>query len=99
MGAWPLRVLDHAVGGPVHLRLVSHDPAGDVGRLLLVSVRMLHHPVLPDEAFPARVAGERLLAGVQAHVPSEVGLVVKLLRAHLALVRLVASVLRQVLLK
>ena len=84
---------------PEEVGLLSHEPASHVRRLLLVRVRVLHHPVLADEALAAHVAGERLLAGVQAHVAPQVRLVVELLRAHLALVRLVPGVLRHVLLK
>ena len=62
-------------------------------------VRVLEHPVLSDEALAADVAGEGLLPGVEAHVAAEVGLVVELLGAHLALVRFVAGVLRQMLLE
>ena len=93
-------ILDlHVVGGPKELRLVSHDPARHMGRLLLVCVGVFDHPVLPDEALAAHVAGEGLLPGVQAHVPPQVSLVVKLFGAHLALVRLVAGMFGQVLLK
>ena len=67
--------------------------------LLLVSVGVFDHPVLADESFAADITGERLLAGVEAHVPSEVRLVIELLRAHFALVRLVARVFCQVLLQ
>ena len=62
-------------------------------------VGVLDHAVLPDEAFPADVAGERLLAGVKTHVPPEISLVVELLRADVTLVRLVACVLGQVFLQ
>ena len=62
-------------------------------------VRVLDHTVFPDEAFPADVAGERLLAGVKTHVPPEVSLVVELLRTDVALVRLVACMLGQVFLQ
>lgn len=63
--------LDQAVARPKHIRrLLSHDAAGrHVGRLLLVRVGVLHHPILADEALAAGVAGEGLLAGVEAHVP------------------------------
>lgn len=64
---------------------------------LLVRLEMLHHVVLPDETLTAIITGVRLFASVEAHVPSEVGLVVELLRTDLALVRLVAGVLLQVL--
>ena len=84
---------------PEEVGLLSHEPASHVRRLLLVRVRVLHHPVLADEALAAHVAGEGLLAGVQAHVAAQVRLVVELLRAHLALVRLVPGVLGHVLLK
>ena len=84
---------------PEHVRLLSHDAARHVGRLLLVRVGVLDHPVLADEALAAGVAGEGLLPRVEAHVPPEVSLVVELLRAHLALVGLVAGVLSQVFLK
>ena len=84
---------------PEEVGLLSHEAASHVRRLLLVRVRVLHHPVLADEALAAHVAGERLLAGVQAHVAPQVRLVVELLRAHLALVRLVPGVLGHVLLE
>ena len=84
---------------PEEVGLLSHEPASHVRRLLLVRVRVLHHPVLADEALAAHVAGEGLLAGVQAHVAAQVRLVVELLGAHLALVRLVPGVLGHVLLK
>ena len=67
--------------------------------LLLVGVRVLDHPVLPDESLAAHVAGERLLAGVETHVAPEVSLVVELLGADVALVRLVAGMFREVLLE
>ena len=67
--------------------------------LLLVRVRVLDHPVLPDESLAAHVAGERLLAGVETHVAPEVSLVVELLGADVALVRLVAGMFREVLLE
>ena len=85
--------------GPEEVGLLSHESAGHVGRLLLVRVGVLHHPVLSDETLSAHVARERFFAGVQAHVSSQVCLVVELLGAHLALVRLVPRVLCHVLLK
>ena len=60
---------------------------------------MFDHPVFPNEPFAADITGERLLAGVEAHVPSKVRLVIELFRAALALVRLVSRVFCQVLLK
>ena len=62
-------------------------------------VGVLDHPVLTDEPLSADITGERLLAGVEAHVPSKVRLVIELLRTDLALVRLVSRVFGQVLLK
>jgi hypothetical protein len=62
-------------------------------------IRVLDHAVFPDEPFPADVAGEGLLAGVKTHMTPEVSLVVELLRADVALVRLVTCVLGQVLLQ
>ena len=91
--------LDEVLGWPEHVRLLSHDAPGHVGRLLLVRVGVLDHPVLADESLAAGVAGEGLLAGVEAHVPAQISLVVELFGAHLALVRLVSGVLGQVLLK
>lgn len=61
-------------------------------------VGVLDHPVLTDEPLSADITGERLLAGVEAHVPSKVRLVIELLRTDLALVRLVSRVFGQVLL-
>lgn len=68
-------------------------------RSLRVGLGVLHHVVLAYEALVADLAHERLLAGVQAHVPPEIRLVVELLRAQRALVRLVAGVLLLVLLE
>ena len=62
-------------------------------------VGVLDHPVLADETLSADITGEGLLAGVEAHVPSKVRLVIELLRADLALIRLVSRVFCQVLLK
>ena len=62
-------------------------------------VGVLDHPVLADEPLAAGLTRERLLAGVEAHVAPQVGLVVELLRADVALVGLVAAVLRHVLLE
>lgn len=64
---------------------------------LLVRLEVLHHVILPDETLAAIITGVGLFAGVQAHVPSEVRLVVELLRANLALVRFFAGVLLQML--
>ena len=77
---------------------LSHEPAAGhhMGRILLVSVGVLDHPVLSDEALAADVAAEGLLAGVEAHVAPQVSLVVELLGAHFALVRLVPGMLGQV---
>lgn len=69
------------------------------GRLLLVGVGVLDHPVLADEALPAGLARERLLAGVETHVAPEVRLVVELLGTDVALVGLVPAVLGHVLLE
>jgi len=60
---------------------------------------MLDHAVLPDESLAADVAGEGLLAGVEAHVPPQVSLVVELFGAHLTLVGLVPGMLGQVFLQ
>lgn len=65
--------------------------------LLLVRLEVLHHMVLSDESLAASITGVWLFASVEAHVPSEVSFVVELLRTYLALVRLVTSVLLQVL--
>ncbi len=54
---------------------------------------MLDHAIFPDETLATHLTGEWFLARVQAHVPSQVRLVVELLRADLTLVRLVARVL------
>ena len=72
---------------------------GGGGGLFLMRVGVLDHPVLTDEPLSADITGERLLAGVEAHVPSKVRLVIELLRTDLALVRLVSRVFGQVLLK
>ena len=72
----------------------------DDGRgFLLVGVGVLHHPVLPDEPLATNLATEGFLPSVQAHVSPQVRLVVELLGTNLALVRLVTSVLGQVLLQ
>lgn len=65
--------------------------------LLLVRLKVLHHVVLPDESLATIITGVWLFASVEAHVPPEVSFVVELLRAYLALVRLVTGVLLQVL--
>ena len=76
----------------------NHSGRGGGRGLFLVRVRVFDHPVFPNEPFAADITGERLLAGVEAHVPSKIRLVVELLGAHLTLVWLVARVLGQVLL-
>jgi len=83
---------------PEEVGLLSHEAASHVRRLLLVRVRVLHHPVLADEALAAHVAGEGLLPSVKAHVASQISFVVELLRTDFTFVRLVSSVLGQVLL-
>ena len=60
---------------------------------------MLDHPVFADEPFATDVAGEWLFTGVKTHVTPEISLVVELLRTHVTLVRLVTSMLGQVLLE
>ena len=85
--------------GPEHLGLLSYQSTSHVGSLLLVGVSVLHHPVLPDEALAADVAGEGLLSSVKAHVASQIGFVVELLRTDFTFVRLVSSVLGEVLLE
>ena len=60
---------------------------------------MFDHAIFPNETFTTNLTGERLLARVQAHVSPQVRLVVELLGTNLALVRLVTSVLGQVLLQ
>ena len=92
-------LLNVRVGWPEHVSLLSYESASNVRRLLLVSVRVLHHPVLPDEALPAHVAGEGLLARVKAHVASQIRLVVELFRTDFTLVGFVSSVLGEVLLE
>ena len=84
---------------PEHVGLLSYESTSHVGSLLLVGVSVLHHPVLSDEALPAHVAGEGLLPGVKAHVASKISFVVELLRTDFTFVRLVSSVLREVLLE
>jgi len=91
-------LLNVRVGWPEHVSLLSYESASNVRRLLLVSVRVLHHPVLPDEALPAHVAGEGLLARVKAHVASQIRLVVELFRTDFTLVGFVSCVLGEVLL-
>lgn len=95
----PLFLLNVRMSRPEHVGLLSYESSSYVGRLLLVSVRVLHHPVLPDEALPAHVAGEGLLARVKAHVASQICLVVELFGTHFTLVRFVSSVLGEVLLE
>ena len=92
-------LLNVRVGWPEHVSLLSYESASNVRRLLLVSVRVLHHPVLPDEALPAHVAGKGLLARVKAHVASQIRLVVELFRTDFTLVGFVSSVLGEVLLE
>ena len=55
VAAWPVRVAPR-VGGPV-----SHQPPCHVGGLLLVGVRVLHHPIFADEAFATDIASEGFL--------------------------------------
>ena len=64
-----------------------------------MSVGVFDHPILADEPLAADIAGEGLLASMEAHVPSKVRLVIELFRANLALVRLVPRVFCQVLLQ
>ena len=92
-------LLNVRVGWPEHVSLLSYESASNVRRLLLVSVRVLHHPVLPDEALSAHVAGEGLLARVKAHVASQIRLVVELFRTDFTLVGFVSCVLGEVLLE
>ena len=92
-------LLNVSVGGPEHLGLLSYESTGYVGRLLLVGVGVLHHPVLADEALAADVAGEGLLPRVKAHVASQISFVVELLGTDFTFVRLVSSVLGEVLLE
>lgn len=61
--------------------------------LLAVRLEVLEHVVLADEALAALLASEGLLAGVEAHVATQVRLMIELLRAHLAFIRLIARVL------
>ena len=84
---------------PEHVGLLSYESTSYVGRLLLVGVGVLHHPVLSDEALAAHVAGEGLLSCVKAHVASQISFVVELLRTDFTFVRLVSGVLRKVLLE
>ena len=86
-------------GRPEHVGLLSYESTSHVGCLLLVGVSVLHHPVLSDEALAADVAGEGLLPRVKAHVASQISFVVELLRTDFTFVRLVSSVLREVLLE
>lgn len=65
--------------------------------LFSVRFEVLHHVVLSNETLSASITGVRLFASVQAHVPSEVGLVVELLRTNLTFVGLLSGVLLQVL--
>ena len=94
-----LNVCVSGAGGPEHVGLLSYESTSHVGRLLLVGVSVLHHPVLADEALAAHVAGEGLLPSVKAHVASQISFVVELLRTDFTFVRLVSSVLGQVLLQ
>ena len=71
----------------------------EYGLLLFVSIRMFNHAIFPNETFTTNLTGERLLARVQAHVSSQVRLVVELFGTNLAFVWLVARMLGQVLLK
>ena len=92
-------LLNVSVGGPEHLGLLSYESTSHVGSLLLVGVSVLHHPVLSDEALAADVAGEGLLPRVKAHVASQISFVVELLGTDFTFVRLVSSVLGEVLLE
>ena len=92
-------LLNVGMRGPEHVGLLSYESSGHMGRLLLVGVRVFHHPVLADEALATHVAGERLLARVKAHVASQIGFVVELFGTDFTLVRLVSRVLGEVFLK
>ena len=92
-------LLNVGMRGPEHVGLLSYESSGHMGRLLLVCVRVFHHPVLADEALATHVAGERLLARVKAHVASQIGFVVELFGTDFTLVRLVSRVLGEVFLK
>ena len=92
-------LLNVSMRGPEHVGLLSYESSGHMGRLLLVGVRVFHHPVLADEALATHVAGERLLARVKAHVASQIGFVVELFGTDFTLVRLVSRVLGEVFLK
>lgn len=63
-----------------------------------MSLEMFLHVILSDESFTASITREWLFARMEAEVPPQIGLVVELLRTPLALVRLLARVLLQVLL-
>ena len=92
-------LLNVGMRGPEHVGLLSYESSSHMGRLLLVGVRVFHHPVLADEALATHVAGERLLARVKAHVASQIGFVVELFGTDFTLVRLVSRVLGEVFLK
>lgn len=61
-------------------------------QLLLVRVHVLHHVILTNKALAALDARERLTSAMQAHVTSQIGLVIELFRTLLALERFVATV-------
>lgn len=84
----------NVVGRPKQVCLLSHQSPRYMGRFFLVSISMLHHSILSYKAFPTNITGEWLFSRVQAHVASQVGLVVELFWADFTLIRLVSGVLR-----
>ena len=67
--------------------------------LFLVSIRMFDHTIFANETLATDFTGEGFLAGMEAHVPSQIRFVIELLRAHFTFVRLVSSMFGKMLLQ
>lgn len=59
---------------------------------------MFDHTIFANETLATDFTGEGFLAGMEAHVPSQIRFVIELLRAHFTFVRLVSSMFGKMLL-